>query len=87
MSFRPFRFVRIPSWRELQSQVLDLGGQVNELTVQLFEAQQFERIASDKLKLWVGKHDDLLIKYKHLISTYEPDTSARHAPQDDQAAG
>lgn len=49
---------------------------VGELEKSLFEAQQFERIASEKLATWVQKHDELLIKYNELISKYEPVTTA-----------
>ncbi len=45
--------------RELESQVFDLEHA-------LCEAQQFDRIASEKLTVWVKKHDDLLVKYKAL---------------------
>lgn len=47
--------------RELESRVFDLERA-------LFESQQFERIASDKLTEWVRKHDELLIRYKQLTA-------------------
>lgn len=55
--------------RELESQVFDLERA-------LFESQQFERIASDKLSKWVKSHDELLIKYKQLASPFGDQTTS-----------
>lgn len=44
--------------------IKELEWQVFDLDHALTEAQQFERIASEKLQQWVQKHDELLIKYK-----------------------
>ena len=49
--------------RELESKVFDLEREV-------FEAKAFEKIAADKLKLWVERHDYLLVKYKELKKKY-----------------
>lgn len=50
--------------RELEDENNALRSFNFDLEQQLFESQQFERIASDKLAVWVKKHDELLIKYK-----------------------
>lgn len=55
-----------PSVKETRA----LKARICELETQLFEAQQFERIASDKLTVWVQKHDDLLIIYKKLLKNH-----------------
>ena len=48
--------------RELESRIFDLERQ-------LFQSEQLERIAADKVTLWVGKHDELLIKHKELLAS------------------
>lgn len=45
--------------RELESRLFDTEQQ-------LYQAEQFERIASGKLDVWVTRHDTLLGKYKEL---------------------
>ncbi len=56
--------LQIIGTKYLYDENVKLRSHVFDLEHQLIEAQQFERIASDKLTLWVKKHDDLLIKYK-----------------------
>lgn len=50
--------------RELESKIFDLQRA-------LFESQQFEAIAAEKVKKWVTKHDEVLIKYKELLKNNE----------------
>ena len=54
------------------NRVRELQNQLALMEVELFQSQQFERIASDKLEVWVQKHDQLLIAYKELKAKYEP---------------
>lgn len=54
------------AWLKRRDYVFALQSRIAELEMQLFESQQFERIASGKLEVWVKKHDELLIKYKEL---------------------
>ncbi len=65
--------------------VRELESELFHLEHQLFEAQEFERIASGKLTAWVRKHDDLLIAYKELKSKYEPiNTTLSSTPSDER---
>jgi hypothetical protein len=52
MFYNPFKKIR-----ELEAKNL-------ELDAALFDSQQFERIAGDKLTVWVAKHDALLVHCK-----------------------
>lgn len=45
--------------RELEAHIFDLESA-------LTQSQQFERIAAEKLAVWVQKHDDLLLRFKAL---------------------
>ena len=47
-----------------QKRINELQSKIFDLERKLFESEQFERIASEKLKVWVEKHDTLLSKYK-----------------------
>ena len=48
--------------------VKELTGQIFDLEHALFEERIFGEIASEKLKVWVEKHDELLGRYKKLES-------------------
>lgn len=67
MTYFLFRFF----YRWLDQRLLD---RIDDLERELFQSQQFERIAAEKLKTWVQKHDELLVKYKALKATHEPST-------------
>ncbi len=62
--FRKFR----PSRRDLIDEILRLRSQNFDLANKLEEFQMLEKVLADKLKLWVDKHDDLLVKYKELLN-------------------
>jgi hypothetical protein len=54
----------------LGGMIKDLRFQVYKLERALFEAQSFEQLGAEKLKIWVEKHDELLIKFKELKKKY-----------------
>lgn len=47
--------------RALEDKVAELTSKAFDLERELFQSQQFERVACDKLKTWVEKHDALLV--------------------------
>jgi len=58
-------------WFKKTKEIEALNSRIFDLERELFESQQFERIASDKLREWVQKHDGLLMDYKKLIKEYD----------------
>jgi hypothetical protein len=52
--------------RTLEEKIASLANENQRLETELFQSQQFERIVSEKLEVWVKKHDDLLVEYKKL---------------------
>jgi hypothetical protein len=48
----------------------ELQGQLFFMEKRATEAEQFERIAGDKLKHWVEKHDTLLVAHKELLAQH-----------------
>lgn len=48
--------------------VQGLKDKIAVLEEQVDTLKTFERIADEKLRLWVTKHDELLIKYKALLN-------------------
>lgn len=63
-------FRRVRRIKELESMLFEKESECFEISRALFQSQQFERIASDKLAEWVTKHDDMLIKYKQIKKDY-----------------
>lgn len=51
--------------------IAQLESEKFDLERDLFQAQQLERIASEKLLTWVQKHDELLIKHKALAARFK----------------
>lgn len=50
--------------KKTKAQLISL---IMDMENKLIETELFEKIASDKLKKWVDKHDALLVKYKELL--------------------
>lgn len=61
--FRAFR----PSRRDLVDEILRLRSQNFDLANKLEEFQMLEKVLADKLKVWVDRHDAILLKYKALV--------------------
>ena len=57
-----------PSRRELVDEVLRLRSENFDLTNRVEELQMLEGVLAGKLKLWVDKHDQMLVKYKELLN-------------------
>lgn len=53
-------------WFKKSKRIVELEGKVFDLERALFESQQFERIANEKLTHWVQRHDNLLVQHKLL---------------------
>jgi hypothetical protein len=60
-------------------EIAALHSKIFELEHAWVEANQFERIASEKLAIWVLKHDELLIKYKQLQKDYDGQITSKTA--------
>lgn len=56
--------------QELEDQVNKLKSELFSMEQRAVEAEHFEGLCSSKLDKWVGKHDDLLIKYKQHMQTH-----------------
>jgi len=52
--------------KELEKVIAEKDSRIFDLDHDVFEAQQFGKIAEDKLTFWVKRHDDLLILFKEL---------------------
>lgn len=66
MFFRKARRIK-----ELESALSHKESELFDTQKALFEMTQWERIAAEKLTHWVGKHDEILIKFKELKKVYE----------------
>lgn len=49
---------------ELEDALREQASTIFDLQSALCESQQFERIAAEKLRVWVEKHDQLLMDFK-----------------------
>lgn len=70
MFFRKTRRIK-----ELESTLAQKVSELFDMQKELFEAQEFERIAAGKLKTWVEKHDTLLISFKEYKKLHEPNVN------------
>ena len=50
-----------------KKKVKELESEIFDLKRELFESQQFEEIASNKLKMWVDKYDNLMLAHPELL--------------------
>ena len=62
-----------------KKKVAQLQSELFDTQRALFESQQFERIASEKLKMWVNKHDTLLASYKLIKNKMENENKVTDA--------
>jgi len=63
--------------KELQKVIAEKDSRIFDLDRDVFEAQQFGKIAEDKLTVWVKRHDVLLLAYKELLKNNEQ-SSKKH---------
>ena len=62
--------------KELENLLFKAEASNFDMAHALFESQQFERIAREKVTLWVGKHDELLIKCKEQHGGFKKEESS-----------
>lgn len=64
-------FRNLKKVKKLEDEIITLKSELFDMQHKLFEAESFEKIAADKLTLWVRKHDELLVKHKELLKNNE----------------
>jgi hypothetical protein len=72
---------------DLENEIGRLQIKIFDLERDLFQYQHFGNIAEEKLKVWVAKHDELLIKYKELQKNYDKCQKNQSQKNDEEGSG